>query len=150
MQNLAIVIPVYNGADDLRKCLASLARHRPENSEILLVDDASPDGKIMPMLREFAAAHAGVRIIASPSNRGFIASTNAGAAAASPEADLLFLNTDTEVTEGWAEEMRSALEMQPSAAVCCPLSNNATILSVPRFQQETPLSFGLDANHMST
>jgi GT2 family glycosyltransferase len=149
MQNLAIVIPVYNGADELRRCLASLALHRTENSEILLVDDASPDPQVLPILREFEAANAGVRVIASEENRGFIATSNLGARQASPGADLLFLNTDTEVTAGWADEMRLALEADPRAGVCCPLSNNATILSVPRFQQETPLSFGLDAGHMA-
>jgi hypothetical protein len=45
--------------------------------------------------------------------------------------------------------MLEAMEAHPGAMVCCPLSNNATILSVPRFQQETPLTFGLDAEHMA-
>ena len=150
MQNLAIVIPVHNGAEEVRRCLDSLARHRPGDSVVVLVDDASTNPAILPMLRDFAGANEAVRVVAATENRGFIATVNRGAAEAPADADLLFLNTDTEVTAGWADEMRAALASHTGAAVCCPLSNNATILSVPRFQQETPLTFGLDAGHMAT
>jgi len=150
MQNLSIVVPVHNGTDDLARCLASLARHRPANSTIVLVDDASTDPRVLPMLRSFAAENADVRLVEASENRGFVATVNRGAAESRAEADLLFLNTDTEVTEGWASEMQDALDAHPGAMVCCPLSNNATILSVPRFQQQTPLTFGLDAGHMAS
>jgi len=101
------------------------------------------------MLRSFAVGHSDVRIVEITENGGFVATVNRGAAEAAPEADLLLLNTDTEVTQGWADEMLAALAAHPAAMVCCPLSNNATILSVPRFQQDTPLTFGLDASHMA-
>jgi len=149
MQNLAIVVPVHNGTEDLERCLASLARHRPPNSEILLVDDASTDARVLPILRSFAAAQANVRVVEIAENRGFVATVNRGAAEAPPEADLLLLNTDTEVTAGWATEMLEAMAEHPGAVVCCPLSNNATILSVPRFQQDTPLTFGLGPDDMA-
>src|SRR5258706_9182467 len=133
MRTIAIVVPVYNSAADVERCLASLARHRPEGSTILLVDDASTDASVLPMLRAFESAHPDVQVIAAEKNRGFLVTANRGAAAAPAEADILFLNTDTEVTEGWARELGAALEANPAAAVACPLSNNATIPSGPRF-----------------
>jgi GT2 family glycosyltransferase len=145
----AIVVPIYNGADDLARCLGSLERWRPADSSIVLVDDASTDPRIATMLRAFAASQPRVRIETAEENRGFIASANRGAQAAPASADLLFLNSDTEVTEGSLEEMQRALERRPSAAVCCPLSNSATFLSVPRYQQDSPLPFGLDAQAMA-
>ena len=149
MRPIDIVVPVHNGADDLPRCLASLVRHRPENSRIVLVDDASTDPRIAPMLTEFTHGQPDVLQVSQHPNRGFIATCNRGAAEARADADLLFLNTDTEVTEGWAREMAEALESQAGAAVACPLSNNATILSVPRFQQENTLPFGMDAERMA-
>lgn len=146
---LAIVVPIYNGADDLARCLASLARWRPADSSIVLVDDASTDARIAAMLRAFAASQPRVRIETAETNRGFVASANRGADAAQDAADLLFLNSDTEVTEGCFEEMRRALERRPGAVVCCPLSNNGTFLSVPRYQQQSALPFGLDAQAMA-
>ncbi len=149
MRPIDIVVPVHNGAADLGRCLTSLARHRPEGSEIVLVDDASTDPRVVQLLRTFAAANAGVRVIAAAENRGFIVTCNRGAKEARAAADLLFLNTDTEVTAGWAREMAEALDGHPAGAVCCPLSNNATILSVPRFQQDNVLPFGFDAERMA-
>ena len=148
MRKTAIVVPVHNGAADLERCLASLARHRPQNSTLVLVDDASTDRAIVPALHAFQAANPGVEVITSAENRGFIVTSNRGAKAAPEDADLIFLNTDTEVTRGWADEMHSALEAHHAAVVSCPLSNNATILSVPRFQQESALPFDWDADRM--
>lgn len=149
MRPIDIVVPVHNGAAELQRCLASLARHRPSGSRIVLVDDASTDAQIRPMLDVFAREQSDVTLIPQETNLGFIATCNRGASEARPGADILFLNTDTEVTEGWADEMAGALESQREAAACCPLSNNATILSVPRFQQDNALPFGMDANQMA-
>ena len=146
---LSIVVPIYDAAAALERCLASLARHRPAQSEIVLVDDASPDPSIAPMLQQFARSEAGVRVITAPENAGFIATANLGAAAASGGSDLLFLNADTEVTAGWADEMAAVLAGDPGAAVCCPLSNNATYLSVPKYQQANELPAGFDAERMA-
>src|SRR5205809_6599055 len=99
MQNLAIVVPVYNGAEDLRRCLDSLARYRPRDSSILLMDDASTDPRVRPMLEAFAAAHPDVLVVEASENRGFIATVNRGVAEASTEGDILMPNSDTEVTD---------------------------------------------------
>jgi len=146
---LAIVVPVFNGAADLERCLASLARHRPAGSTIVVVDDASTEPAIAPLLAGFARENADVLLITAPENRGFIASANAGAAAAPQGADILFLNSDTEVTAGWHAEMATALDAEPGAAVCCPLSNNATYLSIPKYQQPNELPPGWTADRMA-
>jgi GT2 family glycosyltransferase len=150
MSPLAIVVPVYNGFEGLGRCLDSLARWRPAESTIILVNDASSDARVLPKLREFERAGPHVQLIAAAENRGFVVSANRGAAAAPAAADLLFLNADTEVTRGWADEMRAALDGFPDAAVCCPLSNNATILSVPQFQQDNSLPFDWDADRTAS
>lgn len=102
------------------------------------------------MLERFAGERPGARIVRRETNGGFVASANAGAAAAQPGRDLLFLNADTEVTAGGLGAMAAALEAAPGAAVCCPLSNNATFLSVPRHQQEAALPAGVTAEDMAS
>lgn len=148
MAQLSIVVPVYNGAEDLERCLASLARCRPADSEILLHDDASTDPRIATMLRSFAAEQPGVRILAARENRGFVASCNAATAAAAPGADILLLNSDTELTRGAIEEMRDRMH-ESGAAACCPMSSNATFLSLPKFQQPNSLPEGWSAEDMA-
>ncbi|HEX9027645.1 MAG TPA: glycosyltransferase family A protein, partial [Anaerolineales bacterium] len=40
---LSVIIPVYNGGDDFRCCLAALAGSSQTPEEIIVVDDASTD-----------------------------------------------------------------------------------------------------------
>jgi GT2 family glycosyltransferase len=96
--NLSVVIPTHNRPDLLRACLASVCRHAPLGTDMVVVDDGSPGGAGAAV----AGAFAGVRLVSLPERRGFCAAVNAGVEAArAPVVELL--NDDTEVTAGWAE-----------------------------------------------
>ncbi len=98
-ERLSIVIPSHNRVDLLTRCLESVLRHAPRGTEIIVVDDGSPQGIVSERVAGFAPA---VRVERLPEQRGFCAAANAclGAATA-PIVELL--NDDTEVTAGWAE-----------------------------------------------
>ena len=112
---LSVVIPSHNRADLLRLCLASVLRRAPAGTEVVVVDDASPDGAVS----DAAAAFRGVRVLRQPRQGGFCAAANAGINAAThPIVELL--NDDTEVEESWAE---AALKWfnDPSVGAVAPL-----------------------------
>jgi GT2 family glycosyltransferase len=97
MSLLSIVIPSHKRADLLRLCLASLERHAPPHTEVIVVDDGSPGAIVSAAAAEFA----GVRVVRRAKAGGFCVAANAGIAAASaPVVELL--NDDAEVTAGWA------------------------------------------------
>ncbi|MBY0586385.1 glycosyltransferase family 2 protein [bacterium] len=97
LPSLSIVIPNFNQADLLRRCLASIERHAPHGTEIIVVDDGSADGSPAMVRAEFPS----VRLIELSNNRGFCTAANAGwRSARSPIVELL--NNDAEVTSGWA------------------------------------------------
>jgi glycosyltransferase involved in cell wall biosynthesis/GT2 family glycosyltransferase len=123
-----IVVPVFNGHDALARCLDALRRHTPQRHRMLLVDDASTDPRIVPLLRAFAAQRAGARVIENESNLGFVGAVNT--ALAQSTADVVVLNADTEVTPGWIEGLERCRDSSDAVGVVCPLSNNATLLSV--------------------
>jgi GT2 family glycosyltransferase len=95
---LSIVIPSYNRADLLALCLASVLRHAPPRTEIIVVDDASDAACISTTAAQFP----GIQVLRLPRRRGFCTAVNAGVAAAQGEIVEL-LNDDTEVTSHWAE-----------------------------------------------
>ena len=98
LPSLTIVIPSHNRADLLARCLASIRRHAPADTEVLVVDDASPNCTVS----QTAVSFTGVRIKRFERRRGFCAAVNAGIhAARHPIVELL--NDDTEVSAGWAE-----------------------------------------------
>lgn len=94
---LSIVIPSHHRGDMLRRCLATVVRHAPEDAEVLVVDDASPGGSATAVAREFG----GVRVLPLPRRSGFCRAANAGINAS--RGDIVeLLNDDTEVAPGWA------------------------------------------------
>lgn len=109
---VSIVIPVYGKYAYTHQCLASILKALPRHSfEAIVVDDCSPDETIfLPSLVS------GVRYIRARKNGGFIASCNAGAAAARGRY-ILFLNNDTEVKEGWLDALRDTFDEVPEAGL---------------------------------
>ncbi|HET9576239.1 MAG TPA: glycosyltransferase, partial [Usitatibacter sp.] len=124
-----IVVPVYNGHDALVRCLDALERHTPADHRIWLVDDASTDTRVPPLLQRFAQGRPGTAVLENPSNTGFVGAVNA--ALARTTADVVLLNADTEVTAGWIEGLERCRDSDAAIGIVCPLSNNATLLSVP-------------------
>jgi GT2 family glycosyltransferase len=109
---LSIVIPSHQRADLLARCLASLRRHAPAGTEVLVVNDGSPDGVIERTARTFAE----VEVLRLPQRRGFCAAANAGIARVRGDV-IEVLNDDTEVLAGWAEAALARFADQDVGAV---------------------------------
>lgn len=108
----SIVIPVHGHQDYTLRCLDSIARTPTDISfELIVVDDASPD-----QTREVIRDIEGVRLIENPENLGFLRSANAGAAGAFGDY-IVFLNNDTEVREGWLDELVGTFHLVPDAGL---------------------------------
>jgi len=109
---LSIVIPSHNRVDLLSACLASVIRHAPAETEIIVVDDGSPQALVRSSIANFSS----VKCLRLPRQQGFAYAANAGLrAATSPLVELL--NDDTEVTAGWAEAATSLFKNNRVAAV---------------------------------
>jgi GT2 family glycosyltransferase len=90
-------------------------QHAPADTEILVVDDASPAQAVSRTAGDFA----GVRVVRLPRRRGFCAAVNAGIHAAR-HSIVELLNDDTEVTAGWVQAALSHFA-DPKVAAVAPL-----------------------------
>jgi GT2 family glycosyltransferase len=109
---LSIIIPCHNRSDLLGACLASVVRHSPPHTEIIVIDDGSPGSSAS----QIAVEYAGVRCIRLPKQSGFCVAVNAGIRAAHhPIIELL--NDDTEVCAGWADAALAWFEQSTVGAV---------------------------------
>lgn len=132
-----IVIPIFNAYDHLGLCLAALKRSTPADAEIVLIDDASTDIRIRPMLKAWRESSGfACQIIHSDFNQGFVATANMGMALA--DGDVVLLNSDTEVTTGWLQRLSTCLNSNAAIATATPWSNNGEIVSIPKFCQSNP------------
>jgi GT2 family glycosyltransferase/glycosyltransferase involved in cell wall biosynthesis len=109
---VSIVIPVYGQFAYTYQCLRSILQALPAHPfEVIVVDDASPDETVF-----LSTVVSGVQYIRAERNGGFIASCNAGAAAARGRY-LLFLNNDTEVKDRWLDALRDTFDDEPDAGL---------------------------------
>ena len=135
-----IIIPVYRGLSETRRCLQSVLadKHRPPG-KIIVVDDKSPEPKLAAYLDRLSAAGR-ITLLRNRRNVGFVHSVNTGIAAAADH-DVVLLNSDTEVPTGWLRRLVAHAYAAPRIATVSPLSNNATICSYPS-NDGGPIVFG--------
>ncbi|MFL5283107.1 MAG: glycosyltransferase [Rhodopila sp.] len=135
-----VVIPVYRGLEETRRCLNSvLASKDPVLGDIIVVDDRSPEPKLVAWLDRLAAAGR-IRLVRNRRNIGFVRSVNAGMEAAGTH-DVVLLNSDTEVPPGWLARLAAQAYARLRVASVSPLSNNATICGYPN-NAGGPIVFG--------
>lgn len=139
-----IIIPIYNAYDDLQKCLNSLYQHTNlTENRLILINDNSSDDRIRPYLEEQKKDN--VIVIHNESNKGFSNNINLGMSQ-SQERDVILLNSDTIVTKNWVEKMVACAYSDSSIGTVTPLSNNATLCSVPNFCEENTLPEGMSVD----
>ena len=104
---LSVVIPVYNVAQTLRKCVESVLQQEVDNMEIILVDDGSPD-ECPKICDELATADQRI-IVVHKSNGGLSDARNAGIETAKGDY-LTFVDSDDEIEKGTLSPLLNILE----------------------------------------
>jgi GT2 family glycosyltransferase/glycosyltransferase involved in cell wall biosynthesis/SAM-dependent methyltransferase len=128
--SVAVVIPVYRGFEETKRCLDSVLAHRGRVPvEVLVVDDCSPDPQIRNWL-DSLATRGQITLLRNEANRGFVASVNRGMMEAGGR-DVVLLNSDTEVSTNWLERLVGHAYSAERIGSVTPFSNNATICSWP-------------------
>lgn len=127
---LAIIVPVYRGVEVTRACIESVLAHRdPALDRLILINDASPDAPMAPMLIQYANRE-NVILLSNAENLGFVRTVNRGLAIAGGS-DVVLLNSDTVLHAGGLEELKRVAAAHTEVGTVTALSNNATIFSYP-------------------
>jgi mycofactocin glycosyltransferase len=127
---VSIVIPVKDRADELQRCLDSLARlgYPPGQLEVIVVDDGSRDQSAA------VARQCGAQVVPSGgSGRGPAAARNVGARAATGEI-LAFIDSDCTASPGWLAELLPAFADPQTAAVGGLVDGMCTESAVDRYE----------------
>jgi GT2 family glycosyltransferase/glycosyltransferase involved in cell wall biosynthesis len=125
-----VIIPVYRGLRVTLDCLDSVIRTVSLPHRIVVVDDDSPEPELVAALEELDAAGALTLIRPVGSAGGFPAAVNTGLRFAAGR-HVVLLNSDTLVAPGWLTTLRQAACSAPDIGTATPLSNEASIFSVP-------------------
>lgn len=139
-----VVIPVYRGLAETRRCVESVLASRQAGAfETVVVDDATPEPALAAWLDALAAERR-ITLLRNPDNIGFVGSVNRGMALHA-DRDVVLLNSDTEVANDWLDRLHACAHRAADIATVTPFSNNATICSYPfeGWQGEIPGTLGL-------
>jgi len=137
-RGISIVVPIYAGVEETAACLASLRRAveagDDDIAEIFLIDDRSPEPAMATLLaaQRSPIGECVIRVVHNADNLGFVATANRGITLADADHDVILLNSDTVVPIGFAARLKAAAHADARIASATPLSNDATVLSVPR------------------
>jgi len=130
-----VVIPVYNAAAQLARCLAAVRSTVALDVEVLVIDDASTDPRVAEVIESQCS---GWRVIQQPANKGFVATANYGMREAQG-ADVVLLNSDTVPAGNWLERLMQCAESDARIASVTPFTNNGEIASLPGFCRPSPV-----------
>ncbi|MFC5648066.1 glycosyltransferase family 2 protein [Paenibacillus solisilvae] len=122
MRRTSIIIPSYNGLALLQQAVDSIRMHTLEHEtpyELIVVDNGSTDGTCEWCIRER------VTVISLAENIGFPTACNKGLRLATGD-NLMILNNDVTVTEGWLAGLQEALYNQPEIGIVGPVTNYAS------------------------
>ena len=106
---VSVIIPVYNQIGYTYACLVSILEHTKDVSyEVIIADDVSTDAT-----KDLDRYARGLVICRNQTNQGFLRNCNNAAKAARGQY-LMFLNNDTQVTEGWLSSLVKLIESDSS------------------------------------
>jgi GT2 family glycosyltransferase len=129
--DVTIIVPVYGDIQATVRCIVSLLSDRTSKTHwhLVIVNDNSPEPD-MNRLVELADRDARVTTVSNSFNMGFIGAINA-ALHRTERSDVVLLNSDTIVSPGWIDRLRSAAQSDRKIGTVTPLTNNGELVSFP-------------------
>ncbi|WP_081618904.1 glycosyltransferase [Thioalkalivibrio sp. ARh3] len=118
-RNVSIVIPSYEALECLRACVGAVKEFsEPSAVELIIVDNGS--GKEVVTYLRTLESEGTAKVILNSANLGFTHAVNQGIAAACDGRDIVLLNNDAIVTEGWLAAFHELLGHHPDAGLIVP------------------------------
>ena len=138
---VAVIVPVFRNLAATQRCIESiLASEAGPRTRLIIIDDDSPEPEVSAWCEQLRARK-GVTVMRNPQNLGFVATVNRGIEAGG-NADIVLLNSDTEVANDWLQRLQDCAYSSPNVGTVTPLSNNASVCSYPIPLAENALPAG--------
>jgi len=123
-----VIVPIHDAYDNVARCIAALVAYTDDHHRIVLVDDASQDSRIGPLLADVALRHPNLEVRRQRTNLGYLRTVN-GAMRTSAR-DVILLNSDAIVGPSWLNRLARAANSHANIGIASPISDNATCLTI--------------------
>lgn len=116
MTTFSVIVPVYNAAHTVERCVASIAASGGGDVQIILIEDCSKDNSL-EVCRKLEAQYDQILCLHNERNRGVSYTRNRGLEAAQGEY-LLFADSDDWVDPEYVPAFRQMIHVGNKFAVC--------------------------------
>jgi N-acetylglucosaminyl-diphospho-decaprenol L-rhamnosyltransferase len=123
---VSVIVPTFNSARSIERCLCALLASRDVALNILVVDNGSTDDTVSMVRAGFPS----VSVVESPDNNGYGASVNLGAGPR-PEGHVLALNSDAYLHPDALSRLVTDLADDPSVGAVAPALVNPDLTPQP-------------------
>jgi GT2 family glycosyltransferase len=123
-----VVVPVYGNLAVAQRCLRSLDATSPQDVAFLVVDDCGPERVTREWLDEAVPSGRPLELVLNVANLGFVRTVNR-AFSLREERDVLIVNSDVVVFDGWYDGMLAAAQGSQVASVTA-MSNTGSIVTI--------------------
>lgn len=152
-KDLSIIIPVYNTEAYIRKCLESVFKSLPENTEVIVVNDGTKDNSEI-IIKEFEEKYSDKLIYLKKENGGLSSAKNLGLLKATGKY-IAFVDSDDFIDENMHSNMlKTALENNADMVYCDieeVFENNKVIyINCSNDARDTDFLKAIDVNLMAT
>lgn len=113
---ISIIVVNYNSKKDLAELFSSLEQCTYQNTEWIVVDNASKDNDFEALLKQYPNQ---LKVIHSPENKGFAAANNLGVLEAKG-AYYLFINPDVVVNPDFLESLVTVMQRNEKIGMVSP------------------------------
>ena len=139
-----VIIPVYNGREDLPRLFDSLLANTSSRHRLVIIDDCSPDQSVYPYLERRLAGRENAALMRNEVNLGFVGTANRGIELA--RRHVVLLNADVEVPPHWLERLMAPIFADGRISSTTPFTNSATICSFPNGDEDQECFAGLNVD----
>ncbi|MBB6453997.1 GT2 family glycosyltransferase [Salirhabdus euzebyi] len=130
MDKVDILLPIYNSYDDTKNCIESIMKNTVNGTyNLYLLDDNSPEENIKVLTSYYSDRYPFIISVRNKTNLGFPGNVNNGFHIS--ENDVVVLNSDTIVTEGWLNKLIQVATSDEKIAAVNPMSNYGLISGLP-------------------
>ncbi len=140
-----LIVPVYNGFEYLENLFKGIEKTRVPY-RLFIVNDCSPDEKVLPLLETYAEEKENVTLLKNKVNLGFVATVNK--ALKLSKHHVAIINTDVILPEGWLERLMTPILEDDTIASTTPFTNSGTICSFPNFCENNEIFLGLSVDEI--
>ena len=134
---VTIVIPIFNAVMLVDRCIEAVIRWTSSPARLILIDDASDDPAIAALSEKYTLRQ-NITVMRNAANLGYTRTSNLGIEA-SGDADIVLLNSDTQVGPRWLDRLRQVAYSDVTIGTVTAVSDNAGAFSVPELENYCPI-----------